>query len=72
MRISVSSTRKITAAAELTFDGLSQEAIAKKLGVTRSRISQMRSTETWQQTIARLETFKQKVQVEAERQQKLT
>jgi transcriptional regulator with XRE-family HTH domain len=68
---SVSSTRKIAAAAEMTFDGLTQEAIAKKLGLTRSRISQMRSTDTWQQTIARLESLKQKADAEAEKRQQL-
>lgn len=70
-KASVSSVRKISLAAELTFDGLTQEAIAQKLGLTRSRISQMRSTETWQQTIARLESFKQKADAEAEKRQQL-
>lgn len=55
----------------MSFDGMSQVAIAEKLGFTQSRISMMQKTETWQQTIARLENLKQKAQSEAERQQKL-
>jgi len=55
----------------MTFDGLTQEAIAQKLGLTRSRISQMQSSETWQQTIARLESLKQKADAEAEKRQQL-
>lgn len=70
-KASVSSVRKISLAAELTFDGLTQEAIAQKLGLTRSRISQMRSTDTWQETIARLENLKQKADAEAEKRQQL-
>lgn len=70
-KASVSSVRKISLAAELTFDGLTQEAIAQKLGLTRSRISQMKQTETWQQTIARLESLKQKADAEAEKRQQL-
>lgn len=71
MGISVLSARKIATAAELTFDGMTQEAIAEKLGVTRSRISQMRSTDIWQETIARLEALKQKAEAEADRRQQL-
>jgi transcriptional regulator with XRE-family HTH domain len=71
MGISISSARKITAAAELTFDGMTQEVIAEKLGVTRSRISQMKLTDTWQETIARLESMKQKADAEAEKRQQL-
>ncbi|MBD1825949.1 hypothetical protein NDI47_25545 [Microcoleus vaginatus GB1-A2] len=70
-KASVSSVRKISLAAELTFDGLTQEAIAQKLGLTRSRISQMKLTETWQQTIERLEALKQKADAEAEKRQQL-
>jgi predicted transcriptional regulator len=70
-KASVSSVRKISLAAELTFDGLTQEAIAQKLGLTRSRISQMKLTETWQETIARLESLKQKADAEAEKRQQL-
>ncbi|MEG3971639.1 hypothetical protein QUA00_29065 [Microcoleus sp. T2B6] len=70
-KASVSSVRKISLAAELTFDGLTQEAIAQKLGLTRSRISQMKLTETWQETIARLESLKQKAEAEAEKRQQL-
>lgn len=68
---SISQIRKIAQAAELTFDGLTQESIAAKLGVSRSRISQMRSTLTWHETIARLETLKQKADAEAEKRQQL-
>lgn len=71
MGTSVSSARKIVAAAELTFDGMKQDAIAERLGVTRSRISQMRSTDLWQETIARLENLKQKADAEAEKRQQL-
>ena len=71
MGISVSSARKIVAAAELTFDGHTQEVIAQRLGLTRSRISQMKQTETWQETIARLENLKQKAEAEADRRQQL-
>lgn len=71
MAASVSSVRKIVAAAELTFDGLTQEAIAQRLGLTRSRISQMKLTDTWQETIARLESLKQKAEAEAEKRQQL-
>lgn len=70
-KASVSSVPKISLAAELTFDGLTQEAIAQKLGLTRSRISQMKLTETWQETIARLESLKQKAEAEAEKRQQL-
>jgi len=55
----------------MSFDGMSQVAIAEKLGFTQGRISLMQKTETWQQTITRLENLKQKAQAEAERQQKL-
>ncbi|MEG4409301.1 hypothetical protein [Microcoleus sp. MON2_D5] len=71
MAASVSSVRKIVAAAELTFDGLTQEAIAQRLGLTRSRISQMKLTDTWQETIARLESLKQKADAEAEKRQQI-
>ncbi|MEG5066789.1 hypothetical protein QUB33_24540 [Microcoleus sp. B3-A4] len=71
MGISVSSVRKISLAAEMTFDGLTQEVIAQRLGLTRSRISQMKLTDTWQETIARLETLKQKADAEAEKRQQL-
>ncbi len=53
------------------FDGLTQEAIAQRLGLNRSRISQMQSTPTWQETIARLEALRQKAQAEAEKRQQL-
>lgn len=66
------STEKIAKAAEMSFDGMSQIAIAERLGFTQGRISVMQKTETWQQTIARLENLKKKAQAEAERQQKLT
>lgn len=72
MATSKLSTEKITRAAEMSFDGMSQVTIAEKLGFTQSRISMMQKTETWQNTIARLEDLKKKAQVEAERQQKLT
>lgn len=71
MATSKVSTEKIIRAAEMSFDGMSQVTIAEKLGFTQSRISMMQKTETWQQTIARLENLKQKAQTEAERQQKL-
>lgn len=70
-KVSISQIRKITAAAEMYFDGLTQEAIAQRLGLNRSRISQMQSTPTWQETIARLETLKQKAQADAEKRQQL-
>jgi transcriptional regulator with XRE-family HTH domain len=70
-KASVSSISKITAAAEMSFDGITQEVIAQRLGLTRSRISQMTSTPTWQQTIARLENLRQKAQAEAEKRQQL-
>ena len=70
-KVGISQVRKITAAAEMYFDGLTQEAIAQRLGLNRSRISQMQSTPTWQETIARLETLKQKAQSEAEKRQQL-
>src|SRR4028119_2496934 len=68
---SVSSINKITVAAEMYFDGMTQEAIGQKLGVSRVRISQMQKSETWQQTIARLDNLKQKAEAEAERRQQL-
>lgn len=68
---SISSIRKITAAAEMYFDGLTQEVIAQRLGLNRSRISQMTSTPTWQETITRLENLRQKAQAEAEKRQQL-
>ena len=68
---SVSSINKIMAAAEMSFDGMTQEAIGQKLGVSRVRISQMQKTETWQQTITRLDALKQKAEAEAERRQQL-
>ena len=71
MATSISQIRKIAAAAEMTFDGCTQESIAQRLGVTRSRISQMKTTDTWQQAIARLENLKQKAEVEADRRQQL-
>ena len=71
MGISVSSARKIATAAEMTFDGLTQEVIAQRLGLTRSRISQMKTTDTWQQTIERLENLQQKAEAEADRRQQL-
>jgi transcriptional regulator with XRE-family HTH domain len=71
MGTSVLSARKIATAAEMTFDGLTQEAIAERLGVSRSRISQMKLTGTWKETIARLETLKQKADAEAEKRQQL-
>ncbi len=70
-KVSISQVRKITAAAEMYFDGLTQEAIAQRLGLNRSRISQMQSTPTWQETIARLEALRQKAQAEAEKRQQL-
>ena len=70
-KVGISQVRKITAAAEMYFDGLTQEAIAQRLGLNRSRISQMQSTPTWQETIARLEILKQKAQSEAEKRQQL-
>ncbi|MEG5173305.1 hypothetical protein [Microcoleus sp. B3-D7] len=70
-KASVSSISKITAAAEMSFDGITQEVIAQRLGLTRSRISQMTSTPVWQQTIARLENLRQKAQAEAEKRQQL-
>src|SRR4028118_2164730 len=68
---SVSSINKIMAAAEMSFDGMTQEAIGQKLGVSRVRISQMQKTETWQQTIERLDNLKQKAEAEAEKRQQL-
>lgn len=68
---SISSIQKITAAAEMYFDGQTQEAIGQKLGVSRVRISQMQKSEVWQQTIARLDNLKKKAEAEAERRQQL-
>ena len=68
---SVLSIRKIVQAAEFTFDGHTQEAIAQRLGLTRSRISQMKQTDTWQETIARLKNLKQKADADAEKRQQL-
>ncbi|MEG4031897.1 MULTISPECIES: sigma factor-like helix-turn-helix DNA-binding protein [unclassified Microcoleus] len=68
---SISSINKITAAAEMYFDGLTQEAIGQKLGVSRVRVSQMQHSETWQETIARLDTLKKKAEAEADRRQQL-
>ena len=65
----IASAQKIVQAAELFFDGWTQTAIAQKLGLHQSRISQMQKTETWQQTIARLESLKQKAEAEAEKRQ---
>jgi hypothetical protein len=70
-KVGISQARKITTAAEMYFDGSTQEVIAQRLGLTRSRISQMQSTPTWQETITRLETLKQKAQAEAEKRQQL-
>ena len=70
-KLRVASAQKITQAAELFFDGMTQTAIAHKLGCHQSRISQMQSTEPWQQTIARLENLKQKADAEAEKRQQL-
>lgn len=68
---SISSINKITAAAEMYFDGLTQEAIGAKLGVSRVRISQMQKSDTWQATIARLDNLKKKAEAEADRHQQL-
>jgi predicted transcriptional regulator len=65
----IASAQKITQAAELFFDGMTQTVIAQKLGLHQSRISQMQSTDIWQQTIARLENLKQKAEAEAEKRQ---
>ena len=71
MAIRIASAQKIAQAAELFFDGMTQTAIAHKLGCHQSRISQMQSTEPWQETIARLEFLKQKAEAEAEKRQQL-
>jgi hypothetical protein len=68
---SISSIQKITAAAELYFDGLTQEAIGAKLGVSRVRVSQMQHSEIWKQTIAPLDNLKKKAEAEADRRQQL-
>jgi transcriptional regulator with XRE-family HTH domain len=65
----IASAQKIVQAAELFFDGWTQTAIAQKLGLHQSRISQMQSTQPWQETIARLESLKHKAEVEAEKRQ---
>lgn len=67
----VPSIQKIIAAAEMTFDGMTQEAIGQKLGLNQSRISQLKKSVVWQETIARLELLKQKAQAEAEKRQQL-
>ena len=71
-KIRLASTQKIIQAAEMFFDGLTQVEIASRLGCDQPRVSRMRNTDTWQETIARLESFKKKAQAEAERQQRLT
>ncbi|MEG3875803.1 hypothetical protein QT972_00265 [Microcoleus sp. herbarium7] len=72
MATSKVSKEKIALAAEMAFDGVPQAIIAKKLGFThQARISQMQKTEIWQQTVSRLETLKQKAQIEAEKRQQL-
>src|SRR6476469_4680040 len=67
----ISSINKITAAAEMYFDGMTQETIGQKLGVSRVRVSQMQHSETWKQTIARLDNLKKKAEADAERRQQL-
>jgi transcriptional regulator with XRE-family HTH domain len=67
----IASAQKIVQAAEMFFDGMTQTAIAQKLGLHQSRISQMQSTEPWQETIARLENLKLKAEAEAEKRQQL-
>lgn len=67
----VPSIQKIIAAAEMTFDGMTQEVIGQKLGLNQSRISQLKKSVVWQETIARLELLKQKAQSEAEKRQQL-
>ncbi len=68
---SISSVNKITAAAEMAFDGMTQDAIGQKLGVSRVRVSQMQHTATWQHMIARLDNLKKKAEAEADRRQQL-
>lgn len=63
--------RKIVQAAELFFDGLTQEVIAVRVAVNPAVLSRWKSTDLWKQTIARLETLKQKAQAEAEKRQQL-
>ena len=65
----IASAQKITQAAELFFDGMTQTAIGERLVLHQSRISQMQNTEEWQRTIARLENLKQKAEAEAEKRQ---
>jgi predicted transcriptional regulator len=67
----VASAQKITQAAEMFFDGMTQTAIGERLGLHQSRISQMQSTEPWKETIERLDNLKQKAEAEAEKRQQL-
>lgn len=63
--------RKIVQAAELFFDGLTQEVIAVRVNCNPATLSRWKSTDLWQDTIARLETLRQKAQAEAEKRQQL-
>lgn len=63
--------RKIVQAAELFFDGTTQEIIAARIGCNPATLSRWKSTDLWQDTIARLETLRQKAQAEAEKRQQL-
>lgn len=63
--------RKIVQAAELFFDGTTQEVIAARIGCNSATLSRWKSTDLWQDTIARLETLRQKAQAEAEKRQQL-
>lgn len=71
MTSKIASAKKITLAAELFFDGVSQSEIARKIGCDQPRVSRMQNTDTWKETIARLENIKQKAQAEAEKRQQL-
>lgn len=68
----ISSERKIAVAAKLAFEGMTGKAIGEEIGVSEVRVSQMRATEIWKQTISRLENLEGKPQTEVEIQQKLT
>jgi predicted transcriptional regulator len=68
-KVRIASAQKITQAAEMFFDGQTQTAIAQKLGLHQSRISQMQAPEPWQKTIERLENLRQKAEAEAEKRQ---
>jgi len=61
---------KIEQAAELYFNGHSQDAIAERLGVTQGRVSQMQAHPDWAKTIERLEDMRERVQADLALKQK--